>query len=638
MKEIIFTTLLCICNGLLVSILAQEGQLLLSDDDILQANYPYEYVKEKPQRAFPINSRSKKASLPFFDDFSNEGLFPLASLWDLGDTSNVPLITHGLAINPPSRGVLSFDGASANGLVYSRSLDVGLADRLVSLPIDLSGFTSGDNVVLTFFLQAQGRGNAPEAEDLFTVWFKNSNGEFEEVFSTEGRNVEPFEQIVIRVDNVEFLHSDFQMAFENIGSLNGYLDQWHLDYLFLDANRVGVNENTTYLDVSPVNIEGSPLNPFTAIPLNIFQNFRRLFQPFSILVSNLDGNSINGNLELILTDPIGGRNFDQGGLINAPFTVGPTSVEIISIDQAFDDQIFDQVGAYEISLSTSLNNDTREENDNFTIRFPIDSVLAFDDGEADAAYGTNNARGFGIRVNSDEPVLLTAVWMSFVPSIFFNPNTNQSTDLEGIPFRLAVWNESDPDSIIYRQLDGTRVVYGETIDHFERFELTEPQLLSGTFWVGMQQLDGIPISLGFDLTYDNDELCFWDSLGTWTSTRLGGTFMIRPEFAQGDISTSLNSSFSSKSESMKIFPMPIDDGHWIVAVSVPGSIQSVRTQLYNLEGKQVLKEMIPEIKGNHLHYFLPESIELPKGIYIQQQQLEMRDGTYIVYKNKLYIQ
>ncbi len=634
-----FLVNVCLCS-ISLNGYTQDKQILLSDDILLPL--PTHHSPSRTSTPHLHQDESVRTSavslvLPFFDDFSYEGVLPDPAIWDVGDTADVPLISRRMAINPPSYGTATFDGANASGLVYATNLLSGPADRLVSQPIDLSAFRPFDNVILSFFLQAQGKGNAPEASDRFTVSFKNQEGEFQEVFTLSGDSNTQFIQHVIPLSDQAFFHSDFQMAFQNIGSLNGYLDQWHLDYVLLDVDRGDVSENTNYEDISPIHLIRSPLDPFTGIPLNVFQDKNDWFQPVNLLISNLSNSSQNGNVEASISDPVNNRNFTNGGVINSSFTIPADQVSIVATANTFTNQSFDTFGAYKVSLQSSGIGDAVANNNQVIEQFPIDSLLAYDDGEADAAYGINNARGFGVQVTLDEPRLLTAVWMSFVPGTFFNPNTNQSIDLADRAFRLAVWNAPDPDSIFYRQLDGTKVVYGSEIDHFERFVLTEPQLMEGTFWVGLQQLDGVPIGLGFDLTYENDALCFWDSIGTWTSTRLGGTFMIRPEFAQREIITSNLPDIDKETPYLTLYPSPIDNDHWYIQIEngLTGELLSISSQLFNMEGKLVSQILPSTREGNQIHYRL--SSPLPSGIYVQYIEMEYVNRNPMMSYLKVYI-
>ena len=116
-----------------------------------------------------------------------------------------------------------------------------------------------------------------------------------------------------------------------------------------------------------------------------------------------------------------------------------------------------------------------------------------------------------------------AVWLHFVPQIDYVFGGS----LSGKIFSLVIWSSPNRDSVLYEE--GFPITYGNTPDHFERYELDQPISVSGDIWVGIIQNDNVPVGLGMDRTWVNDSLISWDSSGVWVNSRLRGTLMIRPE-------------------------------------------------------------------------------------------------------------
>ena len=96
-------------------------------------------------------------TLPFFDDFANNpnAYHPDCSRWQ----DNHAFINDNMAYAPPSIGTATLDGLDPGGRPYDKTADPNSAfpaDTLTSQVIDLSGKTAANNIILSFFYQAQG--------------------------------------------------------------------------------------------------------------------------------------------------------------------------------------------------------------------------------------------------------------------------------------------------------------------------------------------------------------------------------------------------------------------------------------------------------------------------------------------------
>ncbi len=184
-------------------------------------------------------------SLPFFDDFSNYTGHPDTSRWEIGGGTFVNI---GIGISPPSLGVVTFDGISENGTPYEfrPNFPKGTADNLTSLPIDLSNLSTFDAVSISFFWQQGGFGEAPDEKqgDSLILEFKipltDSTFGWRVVWGVEAVDTLAADTVqfaeVFLTDSAFFI-SDFQFRFRNRGTLSGSYDNWHLDYIILDAFR-----------------------------------------------------------------------------------------------------------------------------------------------------------------------------------------------------------------------------------------------------------------------------------------------------------------------------------------------------------------------------------------------------------------
>lgn len=123
-------------------------------------------------------------SLPFWDDFSTiRNGYADSTLWQYGQSV---WVNEGMGINPPSLNVATFDGLDSLGRPYNVNdiLAKGYADKLISAPIrmDLVAPAQQANIAITFFYEFKGNGG-PDPGDKFSLSFKNSTNEWDEVWS-----------------------------------------------------------------------------------------------------------------------------------------------------------------------------------------------------------------------------------------------------------------------------------------------------------------------------------------------------------------------------------------------------------------------------------------------------------------------
>ncbi len=117
--------------------------------------------------------------LPFYDDFSKEGVYPDSTKW----LDNYAYINTDYAVFPINRGVATFDVLNEEGDIYGdASFFPFKADKLTSYPIRLDSvydesiqamrrLTPADSIYLSFYYQPQGRGVPPLSYDSLILEF-----------------------------------------------------------------------------------------------------------------------------------------------------------------------------------------------------------------------------------------------------------------------------------------------------------------------------------------------------------------------------------------------------------------------------------------------------------------------------------
>ncbi|MEM7655935.1 MAG: hypothetical protein AAF399_07390 [Bacteroidota bacterium] len=594
--------------------------VVLSAQPVLQSDADWP-VGELQLRPLPASLRgatpdtlSISAANPFWDDFSWQGQEPDSQWWFTGPSLiDVPQLNNQHAVNPPSWGVATFDGRDRQGRPYNvGSLSSGTADRLFSHYLDLSGQSPGNNWVLSFFLQPQGRGEKPEPTDSFFVYFRTPNAppnDFEKVFAIGGSSIRDFQAYSIELDQARYFHTGFQLLFESVGSLNGALDEWQLDYVYLAPNRsLG---DTTFADRSPTALTASPLFPYTAMPLSQYLNQSGVMQDFGVEVSNLGSNAQSTEVGVKLEEALNQTPLVPVFQQDRTLTVGPRTTLAVGFE-AFDFQPLDELAALDLSIQTSSNGDQFPENDEVLFRLPLDSVLAYDDGEADVGFGLNQSLGYGIQVDLAEPDSITAVWISFQPQLIYNPIDGTVSYLNEQSFRLLIWDDPHPDSILHVQLGGIKVQYGDRPNHFERYAVGDPIPVPTTFWVGVQQVDSKPLGVGYDFNFNSDRRTFYDSLGNWVNVSLGGSLMIRPEFFN-PFQVPANVEEVRTSSPVRVFPNPLDGQSLTVAFPESWLGETVEVHLMDLQGRQLFQQHFRPLTEAQPVLSLP--VSLPAGWY-----------------------
>jgi len=591
--------------------------------DGLQAQPVFWSDEGLPARAWarPLQARSGTpdtltvtAAEPFFDDFSSPGAFPDSNRWFVPATLfDVPQRTEGLAIDPPTQGVLTFDGNSRLGEPYQQgNLVSGVADRLFSHYLDLSGYNATSGLRLSFALQPQGRGEAPEANDSLVVLFRTPAAppqDFVQVFSLRGGTAQGFRQYEIPLDDPAYFHAGFQLRFESHGSLNGALDLWHLDYVYLAPGRTA--GDTLFADQAIGGMPGSPFAPYTALPIQQYEALPAPMSAFSVQASNLAAAPAARSLRAELSEPLNETPLVPVFAQEANPLLAATSVADVSFG-AFSRQPLDAISA--LDLTTYLTGgDSYPANDTLVRRFRVDSLMGWDDGEPDAAFGFNQARSYGIAVDLPQPDSLTAVWIRFSPLVHYNVVSGQATYLKDKGFRLAVWDRPNPDSLLLQQSGGMTVRYGDAPGGFVRYPLSEPVPVTGTFWVGVQQTDAIPLGIGFDRNYEGDYLTVYDSLGQFVPLREPGILMIRPEFYNTrPVPAALDAPLSGLQP--RLYPTPVTGGQLFLAWPAGARAGRYEAVLRDLQGRACARFAGTISPGSTEQLTLPPS--LSPGLYL----------------------
>ncbi|MFN8394340.1 MAG: hypothetical protein U0176_06635 [Bacteroidia bacterium] len=603
-------TLLLIASGLLP---AQE--VLFSDQSIRQPA-PSNLRESRPEAS---QAKTTTLTLPFFDDFSNNGLSPDTLKWLFPPLDQCrPTLSIQKGLNVPSKGVATFDGVSFQGVKYEIDLASGEADTLTSQPIDLSGLSVADSVYLSFFVERGGTGESPEALDSLVLLF-DSTGDYEymKVWALKGlgSSESNFQLYHVRLDSQFFFHSNFHFKFVSMASLNGELDQFHLDYVYMNAGRT--SNDAAFADASITRIEQGPIFPYTAMPRKLYPG-SNLMATMQAALANAGDPATSANLSFTLDDPTGANTFSGTTIVSASVPALAGFGQEHPTTAAFSDQSanLNNYGAMRVTAVRTGPADAHSSNDTLTTTYRLDSILALDDGVSDWSYGLLAARAFCQEFHIPRADTLVAVWMRFAPSIYYNPLNNQSIDMDGKGFRMVVWDTLGVDSSLSETSGGMNVSYGNGSNAFVRYQLINPVVVPTTFWVGMRQSDGHPIGIGFDKNSSDNSVYYENNTAEFQLSTNIGRLMIRPEFkTKSSIVAASPTGHEAVALQFQVAPQPVtsDEIRLVFKGDMSSGRQSFR--LIDLQGREL---QVWENLTAARTVILPVPQGLGSGIYLLQ--------------------
>ncbi|WP_109829899.1 T9SS type A sorting domain-containing protein [Reichenbachiella versicolor] len=573
---------------------------------------------EKPKKAISKQRTLETdgvLSLPFWDDFSFSESVP-DTLWEAGSDVH---INATWAIDPPSINVATFDGTTREGFTHrdTVSFQPVLCDVLVSRPIDLSGLTDANDVVLSFFLQRGGNGYMPSEGDYFSVHFLDSDNKWNEILRVDGgddlvSDSTEFIYEAINITEPKYLHDCLQFKFENVGSPTGMFDAWHLDYVYMNAKRFNV-ASKAIIDQTIATPVSKLFSNYTMITKSMWNGFANdLFEELSFSIYNLgpqdrpakydynlySSDTVANTKELVYTESFG----DDGALTDSRSLDDETGrlevgkhlvsnipalstdkflIETLSEDTLFltSEVIYTEVRDKEKYFKDQNGIDIPSETYNFTINdtsrvdLTILNSLAYDDGTAEVAAG---GRGFNTRLAIEFNIPVT----DYVEAVdIYFPKIVNATGAINNSFNLLITNKltvTDAASIL---TSGNFASGFSSINEFQRFTFGNTATVNGTFYIIFEQKTDEYFPIGLDkntssmskMTYNTGGLDWFEG----TDVMPVGSLMIRPVFGEENAAETVVSSKNI----IKLYPNPASN-----FIQIDGEFQ--RYSLRDMSGNE----------------------------------------------------
>lgn len=499
-------------------------------------------------------------SLPFFEDFTSTNYFPDTNNWQ----DRQVYINNNMAVEPISRGVATFDALDEYGLPYEKNNKnvVRYCDSLTSQPIDLSGYSAGDSLYLSFFYQPQGTGFDPQPNDSLMLYFRraSSTSPWVRVWRVAGSTLQPFTQVMIPITDTNYFKSDFRFRFVNKASINNTDDNWNIDYIRLDAGR---NMNDTAVqDVAFTSEPTQMLNDYTFMPYQqyIANAAGERATQFESAIRNSNVNAVTVDYgytsrEYFTNTPLSsgtgntgvGSNTETG--ISFPVYSNMVSQPVPNSVVTFENKFYLQATAG----TGSTVNDTISGYQHFY------NYLAYDDGTAEKSYYLNLFSTLpgkiAIEHRLNVPDTLKGIAIYFGRQV---PLAYQKY------FSVVVYKDiaygGGSDNILYQE-DFFVPAYLRQ-NAFWYYKFAQPVLLpAGKFYIGtIQPALGSSDSLyfGLDVNRTADNHVYYNVISEWKKSGIQGALMIRPLF--GDFFPSVvNGPVSQQRSIWDVVPNPATD-------------------------------------------------------------------------------
>lgn len=591
-------------------------------------------VNPKIKELFLKQSKTKTSQtkstfeLPFIDDFAKSTGYPDSSLW----VNNYAFVNLNYAYNPPAIGVATLDAIDESGSIHENASSVPFgADTLTSKPINLN--YPGDNTIfLSFFYEPGGYGDTPDNRDtlllefyspdsvkwnkMWHVVFYEEDSILNEEYSynetskvVKGDTItklkHKFQQVILPVNEDQYLKSNFQFRFRNYATLSantdiesksGNSDHWNIDFVSLNTNRT-IND-TVITDLAITKPGYSLLKSYESLPWTHYTKAiaYEMADSISVTFTNLNNDTESYALEFEIEDvsgPTGTYSFTGGTTDDMnPFE---TRIYKRAIDYIFPYYSSNDSAFFEIrSFLTSSILPENEYHWNDTSRFlqKFYNYYAYDDGTAE--------NGYGIIGEGTERAMVAMQFNTYKEDtlrglqIYFNQAINNANQYY---FKIHVWDDNNgkPGDIIYT-MEEQRPEYENNLNQFSFFPFNDLIIQDGTFYIGWQKINTPEmLNVGFDANKINSDKLFYNFTGQWTQSQFDGTLMIRPMFGH-EIPLGIKNNPEKTSLDFNIYPNPASN---YLNIETKNELDNyLRISIFDMYGKIHVDEFNSETPVN----------------------------------------
>ncbi|GMT45786.1 MAG: hypothetical protein IEMM0006_1618 [bacterium] len=374
-----------------------------------------------------------------------------------------------------------------------------------------------------------------------------------------------FVEVMVPIRDSAYFYKGFQFRFFNYASIanninpgwKSNVDEWNLDYVYLNAGRSAAD--TTHRAIGFSGRNPVFLKHYTQMPYRQYRSdpTNSLTPDFHVYIDNLDKinhkihyyykvSQVNGSFAYGYD---GGNStlppFYQSGFQNCNSGSGaaqacPPVNSLFSLDYDRD------TTSYLIRHYISDSSVSPPLVDSMVYRQGFYNEYAYDDGVPEMGYALEPAGAelaYRFKINVADTLRALRIYFNKIkdaPSQFFD---------------LLVWrdNKGKPGEMIYRQKN-IRVQWDKGIYPFFTYRLDTPVMVSGTFYVGYQQQNQ-SLNVGFDTNHDAGNDIFYFADNQWYKTNFTGALLMRPVVGQ-DLIMGTGQLFPKRGKAFDVYPNP----------------------------------------------------------------------------------
>ena len=524
----------------------------------------------------PLKSRDGEAlTLPFFDDFSTDEMYPDATKWEQGNV----YVSSTFAKMPVNYGAATFDIIDRNGKVYTRgSTNQFIGDTLLSLRIrldslDNQALTPADSVYFSFYYQPGGFGDSPERDDSLVLKFGYGD-HWTLVWAAEGQDFQAFtdslgenmyfKKVMIPIIDTCFFKDDFRVLFYNYGSLpstmypndRSNMDQWNIDFVYLDKNRSMVDDSYPLVSLthnSPTFLkryQSMPYKHYLDNPINEIDNI------FNMYLTNLDEHAHEVRYSCEVEDNNSGWSYsfiNNPLVVNQYANVGVVKDSVVMGDFIYPYNVSVDTTSFTVRHNVELIDGTGDvvSGDSFEHRQVFGNYFAYDDGTPESGYGlVPNDTYFAVQFKVTKLDTVSGVQM------LFNRTYN---DANFNFFDIVVWKDNNgrPGQVIYTLKDQRPIWDDDGLYKFSTYMFKKVVKVNSTFYVGIRQQYSKSINIGFDSSLDKSRYNFYDAGEGWKQSSFKGAIMLRPIMGRNP-GLQINEG-GSNDDAIELYPIPARD-------------------------------------------------------------------------------
>jgi hypothetical protein len=419
--------------------------------------------------------------------------------------------------------------------------------------------------------------------------------EFEELYGAD------WAQIMIPVKDSIYFYKDFSFRFRNyasiandiIPSFRSNVDQWNVDYVYMNYNRTIAD--TTYRVLTFSNRAPSFLKTYQVMPYRQYRAdapLNTMRPELEMYISNLDKVERNTKYKYTVQQVNGnfGYTYNGGSCNLPPFyefgfqncnTPCGSAHACPPVLSAFNFDYNRDTTSYIIKHYISDSSESNIIVDSAIYQQGFYNYYAYDDGTPEFGYGLEPAGAqLAYQFTLSMPDTLYGVQMYFNQTLDFSNNQF---------FNINIWqdNNGKPGDIV-AQIESQQAMWENELYEFYPYMLDEPIILSGTFYVGWQQFESSNLNIGFDANNVNNDKIFYKIEQTWYNSNFAGSLLIRPMFGPNMV-VGTDDFTMQKNDRIGVYPNPART-YFKIGNHTIRSDEKAQLSMYNMYGSLVKQQ------------------------------------------------